>query len=507
MADASIELEKKRAIAIAEANLRIREREAQEQEGLTPSRAAAMVTRGAAAPVVGAAGGMAIGGPVGALAGSMAVPAADILTGLYNVAAPEQYQIGTYPSELVQRGLTQLGLPEPTTRTERALVAGGGALGTAGGQLGALSQLARTAATPTGRGIAGTMAQMPGRQLAAAAPAGAAAQIVGEETENPLLAALSGAAVGAPFMAFGGPRAQVPSSAPLKQEAAALYRRSAAQGALIKPESIQEAGRNILQKVSNQVAIDPEVDTEAMAVIRRLQKTFYEPQSLEQLDLTRQFLAKSKATGGRSGQFAGDALELWDEYVNNLKVDDIVGAKKPGVALKALQNARSAYAKSKKVETLEDLLTSAELRGDVVYTQAGVEQGIRQKIRSLIENPKQMRYFSETEQKMLRSVAEGGPISNFLRWMGKVSPSSVVGLGAGTYAAGSLFGPVAAAAVPVVGAGAKAASEALIRNRYENLIRSIAGQPTVSPLRRPAVGAARGAMSAPPLGLLFPYEE
>jgi hypothetical protein len=190
-----------------------------------------------------------------------------------------------------------------------------------------------------------------------------------------------------------------------------------------------------------------------------------------------------------------------------LKVSDIANAKNPNVAISALKNARAAYAKSKKVETLEDLLTSAELRGEVNYTQAGVEQGIRQKLRALVENPKQMRYFTNGEQEMLRAVAKGGPVNNLLRWVGKVSPSSIVGLGAGTYVAGSTLGPAAAAAVPIIGAGAKAASEAMLRSRYENAMRSIAGQPTVNPLVGPMVGATRGALSAPPLGLLFPYGE
>jgi hypothetical protein len=517
MADAMTELEKQRALAIADANLKLMQQEqAPVAEGppeLTAGRAAGMVTRGMVPPAAGAALGAGIGMlggpaapitvPLGALAGSLAVPAADLLAGGMRAAGMD---VG-YPSELVQRSLTALGLPEPQTTTERALVAGGGAVGGAGGQLGAVSQLARTATSQTGRNIAQTMAQQPGRQMLAAAPAGAAAQVVGESTENPLLGMLAGATVGAPFMAFGGPKGSVPTSDKLKSEAAALYRKSAAQGAMIKPSSLNQAGLDILQKVSNKVVIDPQVDTEAMAVIRRLQNTAYAPQSLEELDLTRQFLASAKASGGRSGKFAGEALALFDDYIDNLTINDLSSTKKPGVAIKALENARAGYAKAKKIETLEDLLTSAELRGEVNYTQAGVEQGIRQKTRALVENPKQMRYFTKGEQEMLRSVAKGGPINNMLRWVGKVSPSSIVGLGAGTYVVGSSLGPAAAAAVPIIGAGAKAASEALLRNRYENAMRTIAGQPTVNPMVGPMVGATRGALSAPPLGLLFPYGE
>ena len=164
-----------------------------QKEDKSPIRPAQMLARGMAAPAAGAMLGGAVGGPVGAIAGSLAVPAADIVAGGMRAAG---MNVG-YPSELVQSALTRLGLPEPQTMTERALVAGGGALGGAGGQLGALSQLARTATTQTGRGIAQTLAQQPGRQLAAAAPAGAAAQAVGEQNESPLAGMAAGAAVGA----------------------------------------------------------------------------------------------------------------------------------------------------------------------------------------------------------------------------------------------------------------------------------------------------------------------
>ena len=105
------------------------------------SRGAGALARGLTIPATGAAVGGALAGPPGAIAGSLALPAAELVSkGLGAVGI----ETGS-PYELAQRGLTKLGFPEPRTTTERALQAGGEALGGVGGQVGALSRLATTA--------------------------------------------------------------------------------------------------------------------------------------------------------------------------------------------------------------------------------------------------------------------------------------------------------------------------------------------------------------------------
>jgi hypothetical protein len=135
-------------------------------------RGLSSIARGAAVPVTGAIAGGALGGPVGAIAGGLALPAAELLTKGINLALPDRYDIPS-PTSTVEKGLTKLGFPEPETQTERALQVGGSALGGVGGQVGALGQLAKTATTPVGRGIAQTLSQQPVRQVAAALPVGA----------------------------------------------------------------------------------------------------------------------------------------------------------------------------------------------------------------------------------------------------------------------------------------------------------------------------------------------
>jgi len=146
--------------------------------------------RGLTVPLLGAAVGAPFG-PVGMLAGGLALPAADALTALMNTATAgaEKVTGGSYgrmtsPSEGIQNLLTQFGVPQAETTGQRALQTGLGALGGTASQLGGLQKLATTAATPLARAISGQMAQRPVAQMVAAVPAGAAGQTAAEATQN-----------------------------------------------------------------------------------------------------------------------------------------------------------------------------------------------------------------------------------------------------------------------------------------------------------------------------------
>ena len=82
------------------------------------SRIPGLVARGMAPSMMGAALGAPLG-PVGMLAGSLAVPAAELTSQAYNLIAPKEYQLKTTPSQAISSLLTQIGFPEPETTPER----------------------------------------------------------------------------------------------------------------------------------------------------------------------------------------------------------------------------------------------------------------------------------------------------------------------------------------------------------------------------------------------------
>ena len=147
-------------------------------------------TRGLAPVMVGAGLGAPLG-PVGMLAGSLALPAADALTALTNVAlagaekmTSRQMPRVTPPSQGIQNLLTQLGVPQAQTTGQKLVESGVGALGGTAATLPGLARMAQTAVTPTGRAIAEQLAARPGAQLAVAAPAGAAGRAAAEAAQG-----------------------------------------------------------------------------------------------------------------------------------------------------------------------------------------------------------------------------------------------------------------------------------------------------------------------------------
>lgn len=139
------------------------------------------VTRGLAGPMLGAAMGAPLG-PVGMLAGSLAVPAGDALTSLVNAIASGAGSDKrlTSPSQGIQQLLTRAGVAQPETAGQRMVESGVGAIGGTAAQLPGLMRMASTGVTQLGRNIAGQMAERPVAQLATAVPAGAIAQRTAE---------------------------------------------------------------------------------------------------------------------------------------------------------------------------------------------------------------------------------------------------------------------------------------------------------------------------------------
>jgi hypothetical protein len=469
------------------------------------ARAGQLLARGAAPVAVGAGIGALAGGAPGALIGSLALPIGD-LAGMGSAqienairrmrGIPETQ--GFSPSQAVSRGMAQMGLPEPTDTGERVIEAMGSGLAGVGTQLPALTRLATTAATEGGRRLAGQFAQAPVAQTAVAAPAAGTGQYVSEVTENPLLGLAAGAAVGSAAGIRPRQTEAVPTIADLKAFSSAAYQRSADAGAAIKPESLFNAGQKIVQKLNSKIAIDPEVDTQANAVIRRLTRTFDEPQSLEQLDLTRQFIRDASAGGGRDAKFAREALKEFDNYINNLSGKDLTsGNAKQAVG--ALNEARDLWKRSQKAQIFDDIMQSADIRSVTNYSQSGMENALRRKLVNLADS-EDMKFFTKTEQQAIRSAAKGGSIQNFLRWAGRLSPSSIVAGAGGSYLGATLLGPAGAVIAPIAGGVAKMGATRIGLNRFQELQDMIAlGRLPESQKRTRLMGVTgiRGLLSSP----------
>jgi len=401
------------------------------------ARGAGIVARGALPTMaLGAAGG-ALAGPPGALAGSLALPAAEALTAGANVVLPQSMQIPS-PSGAVQGMLTRAGLPTPSSPQERALQMASESLAGAGTQIPALGRMATSAATPMGRALSETLSQAPGRQIAAAAPSAAAAQAVGEGYDNPYAGMAAGAVVGAPF-GMGVRQPMGPSRDVLRDAANQSYERARSLGIEIKPDAMASRMSDFQKAMRQQgyvTGVYPQID----AAFNQLIDTT-RPKDFAELSALRKIIASGQsAIEPETRRFASILKDEFDDYVLNLPKADVIGTSSEQGAI-AWQNARNQYSRLMKGEVFERMLEDAKL--DVSkFTQSGTENSLAQQLRKLSQNEKRIRLFTKDEQKAIKKASRGGTMQNMLKFYGRFAPTSSVG---------ALFGGGASVYEPGVG--------------------------------------------------------
>jgi hypothetical protein len=416
-------------------------------------------------------------------------------------------------SGMVSRGMENIGLgAEPTSTTERVIEAGGAGLSATGAQLPALTQLAKEGASAVTRNIAAQMAQAPVRQTAVSAPASMVAQSVTEATGSPIAGMIAGATTGA----AGGVRPKklenIPTAQELKQQANMAYQRANESGVVVNPSSLQAKlpeFKNVLKIEGFDAQLHPQIN----AVISRLETEVSSPKTLQEMETLRRIVKSPTKQYDNPDQqrIAYKLLEEYDNYVGNLSKNDLAPVQNPEKAFASLKEARNLYSKSIKSDTISDLIERAEITAGANYTQSGLENALRQELKSLAKNPKRLNGFTKTEKEAIVAAAKGGNLQNFLRYVGKLAPTSVIA-GGGAVGLGYLAGGATGAAVlPVIGgAGRYAATRMGMQNMrdIQNLV-ALGRQPSVvqAPYSLVPQTAVRGLLSTPDATGRFIQEE
>ncbi len=429
-------------------------------------RGLSSIARGAAAPIAGAIVGGALAGPPGAIAGSLALPAAELLTKGLNTLLPDRYDISS-PTAQVEKGLTRLGFPQPETRTERMLQVGGGALGGVGSQVGALGQLAQTATSPVARGVAQTLSQQPVRQTAAALPVGAVSQYVTEESGSPLAGVAAGLLTGIPFAIGAKGKLQAPTVQELKGQAGQLYKFAEKAGAVFKKDPYSQFAIN-LENILIKEGMDETLTPKVVAALKRINQEKGGNVTLEKLEILRRIgRGASSSIDANESRIGNIIIDKLDDFVENAQPSQL--SKGSSEAVKALKDARELWKRAKKTEIIDDLVASADVRAEANYTQSGIENVLRRKLVNLADNPRKLRAFSKEEQELIKSTAKGGPIQNALRFIGKLAPTGVISSGVSVGGGALIGGTSGAVIVPVVGSLARQGATQLGLRNIEQL--------------------------------------
>ena len=395
-------------------------------EALAPVTAGA-ATGAAAGALLGAPTG--VGAPVGALVGGLAVPTADALTLAYNKLLGGKARL---PSQVISEMIPG---PRAESAAERVLQASTGALTGTGGSVAAGRGMAQIAgAAPGVQAVGREASRAPIAQIVTAPAATAVGQTTTEATGNPLLGLAAGVGTGMAAGLRPTKREPVPS-------ADELLARSKANYDILDKSSLQfnknEFNQRMgllpvhLEATEGYVSgVYPKVD----AALARLQAD--RPKNVAEVTALRKIIGNAASSSDASERRMGRILlDDYDNYILNAPPSAIVSGDRK--ALDAWKAARADYAKVKKSELLEDIVSRAEV------SQGGKEATIAQGLSALAKNEKKMRFFTKEEQEAIREAAKGGTLQGMLRTIGKFTPMTPA---AAIFTAVSPFGAYTAGA-------------------------------------------------------------
>lgn len=197
------------------------------------------------------------------------------------------------------------------------------------------------------------------------------------------------------------------------------------------------------------------------------------PMSLTRLDQMRQLIRRDVIKSGTEGdqEMGRRMIDAIDDFIDNAGPGQISGATGE-TASWAIRTARQANTTLRKSETLEDALENARLRAAASGSGGNIDNAIRQELKKIVTNPRKSMGFTADEIAKMKSIIDNdGRFSQFIRVIGKLSPSGnglMAALGLGATAANPLL-----AAAPAIGMVSKAVSDRATQGAAQKLTQSV----------------------------------
>ena len=373
-------------------------------------------------PTAGALVGFGLGGPVGAgvgaLAGGLAVPAADALTMGYNALTGGSVR---RPSQIISEMLPG---PRAETPTERVIQSSAGALAGTGAAVQAARGLEGLAKIPVQAGQSPTVApsiaaigqeaaRRPLGQLAAAPTAAAVGQTVTEATDNPFLGMAAGIATSSAMGMRPTRREKIPTPDEVMAKSKENYEILDKSGFQLDDNQFRQHMTTLAPKLRTEVGYIEAAYPKVSAALNELQTPGVK--DVAQITGLRKIISGvAKSGDAQERLIASRLLDEFDDFIVNAPTSAIVGGDKRAVA--AWKDARADYAKFKKAELFTDIIDRAEV------SPANRESALTSGLSALAKDKKKMRFFTADEQEAIRNAAKGGNVQTMLRTVAKFTP-------------------------------------------------------------------------------------
>jgi hypothetical protein len=422
----------------------------------------------AAAPTLAGAQIGSYGGPIGAVVGSMAIPAADSLNSLLNLIASPFTDKRLIPaSQAIQNLMTRAGVqaaPETQTPTERVLTSGVEAMTGVARTIPALLKASTTAASPVVRGVSEQMAIAPKTQAIVTPSAVMAGQTVTEATGNPLYGAATTLATGTVGGIKRPQRQEAPPTQLLDRIATDRYTELQQSGIELNSEKFTESMRGIAKGLRDE-GYTPTAFPKIAGAVEELTSTAQAKDWTELQALRKIIRTGQKAIDPEERRLASILLDEYDNYLMNVPKDSIISGDMKNAG-QLWSEARNAYSRMKKSEVFDDMLEEAKLDRSK-FTQSGEENSLAKQLRQLAKNDKKMRLFTKDERDAITSAAKGGTTQNLLKFFGRFAPTGPV---SGLFTGGAtVMAPAIGIPMALGSAGSRVAATNMRRASIEDL--------------------------------------
>jgi len=225
---------------------------------------------------------------------------------------------------------------------------------------------------------------------------------------------------------------EAPSQDFLKTKSSELFKEARDSGVQLDPKAFGLTMSTIakdLRAEGYDPRLYPKIDV-ALSELKNITAT----KDFNELNTLRKFIMGAQKSADPEERRLATILKAdFDNYIANVPDTAIIGGSKEGLA--AWKEARDTYTKLSKADVFNDMIEKAKTQKNVL-TQSGEENALFRELRKLVENPKRMRLFTQTEQVEIKKAAEGGNIQNAMRFLGRFTPTGPVG---GIFSGGAML--------------------------------------------------------------------
>lgn len=412
-----------------------------------------------------------------------------------NIIADPFYRLAglTPPAQGLRQSLTAFGLPEyPQDPLGRIAEASTEALAGTGAQIATVGRLGQQAISDLGRRVAERFTAQPTAQMVAAPVAAGTGEETFRRTQDPLVSTLASMAAGGATGIRRQPETTFAKQ--LRKEADQAYKLAERAGLVVQPGYVKNISDQVSKRAFDE-GYDPGLHPQVAAVLKRLADEGNTPKTLQELDRLRRIVRAPGKTFDNPDQqrIAAQMIDEFDTLVQNIGTTNVNVTGNKTEALSALNKARDAYNKSRKVSIIEDMVENATTRASQ-QTQGGLDNTLRNQFVNLETNKKRMASFTQAEQDEITRIARGGGnVQQMLRFVGRFAIRGPV---SGIFAGGaSAVEPFVGIPLTIAAEGSKRGAEALRQRDVSRLMEQIAQQqmtrqPSIIPIT-----AMRGLLS------------